>query len=597
VDYIQERNREEPWRMVAYLMRARVLLAANHPESPGAYKSPADLLADLGELEASLVESGALSLVRTYLVPFKRQVGAFGFHSASLDVRQNSAFHDRALAQLLAAAGEPDGESYADWPVERRRALMERELASPRPFLAPGLDAGPEAEAVLGTYRVLADHLKAHGRAGLGALIVSMTRSAEDLYAVYILAREAGLVQWGDSGLACPLPVTPLFETMADLEAGPKILEDFIAHPITQRSMCLQAAAEFQVMVGYSDSNKDCGIFASQWALHRAQAEISAVAASHQVKPVFFHGRGGTVGRGAGPTHSFMDALPRGSLTGHLRMTEQGETISQKYAHIASSLYNLESLMASTTATTAEHLGAVEGEDSLASSLGQVAGWSRDAYRDLLQTTDFIKFYRQATPIDALENSRIGSRPARRTGQATLQDLRAIPWVFSWTQARFYLPGWFGVGSGLEKLSQLDPAAWEKLKAAKPNHAFLRYVLANVESSLVSANVSWMRQYADLVEDVELRERFLGIILAEYERTVKALGQLHEGSFLERRPRMAFTLSIREAPLEVLHAQQVSLLREWRGLLAAGDIPSADAMIPDLLISINAVASGLRTTG
>ncbi|HEY1051621.1 MAG TPA: phosphoenolpyruvate carboxylase, partial [Prosthecobacter sp.] len=406
---------------------------------------------------------------------------------------------------------------------------------------------------------------------------------------------------WTSEGLVCPLPVVPLFETMGDLEAGPGIVEAFLSHPVTKRSLAAQTKdgkPVFQVMVGYSDSNKDCGIVASQCALHRGQLELAATIQRHGARPVFFHGRGGTVGRGAGPTHWFMEALPHGSLTGGMRMTEQGETIAQKYAHISSAVYNAELLIASATAATARHRitesHAVPGLEAL---LDKLASSSRDAYRAFLHAPDFMKFYRQATPIDALENARIGSRPARRTGQASLDDLRAIPWVFSWTQSRFYLPGWFGAGSALQKLKTEDPKGYETLAAALPSSPFLSYVLTNIESSLVSANTGFMRDYAGLVEDVAVRDRFLNTILAEYETTRAIINDLFKGTFEERRPRLAYTLNIREEPLNVLHRQQVELLREWRSLQATGKTEAAEAMVSDLLISINAIASGLRTTG
>lgn len=593
--YILERNREEPWRAAAYLMRAKVLLAIEKPDSKCGYQSAPELDAELVVFAKSLEAVGAGALVTELIVPFRRQLAAFGFHSAELDVRQNSAFHEKALMQLLVAAGVPEAESFPLWSIERKRELMERELASPRPFLAPGMFAGPEAQTVLDCHRVIAAHRAQHGNAGLGALIVSMTRRVEDLLTVYLLAREAGLAEWTPQGLKCPLPVTPLFETMDDLEAGPGIVTEFLAHPVTQRS--LGPDPSMQMMVGYSDSNKDCGIFASQWALHRAQTELSRVTLERGVKPVFFHGRGGTVGRGAGPTHWFMEALPVGSLQGRLRMTEQGETIAQKYAHLGSAVYNLELLMASAASATSRKRQTAHGEGELAPVLDQIAASSRDAYRAFLQTPDFMAFYRTATPIDALENSRIGSRPSRRTGQASLEDLRAIPWVFSWTQARFYLPGWYGAGSALAKLKREDPAAFGRFKAQVKTSPFLRYVLTNIESSLVSANEGWMRKYAALVPDEAIRERFLGLILDEYVRTREMLTDLFNGAFEDRRPRLAFTLAIREQPLSELHTQQLELLRTWRAKVTAGDHEAAEAIIPDLLVSINAVASGLRTTG
>ena len=594
--YILERNKEEPWRAAIYLMRAKIVLAMDKPESPAAYTEASQLDADLAAYAESLMAVGASTLVQEFIVPLRRQLLAFGFHSAILDIRQNSSFHEKALDQLMRTAGLLDDRPLSEWSLKEKRALLEKELISPRPFLAPGMSAGPEADTVLACYRVVATHLEKHGPAGLGALIVSMTKNVEDLLTVYILAREAGLTEWTPEGLRCPLPVTPLFETMDDLEAGPGIVEDFLSHPVTQRSLG-QGKPTLQMMVGYSDSNKDCGILASQWALHRAQTALASTCQAHGVKAVFFHGRGGTVGRGAGPTHWFMEALPQGSLGGWLRMTEQGETIAQKYAHLGSAVYNTELLMASAAAATARHRHATTAPLAIHSTMDRLADWSRDAYRGLLHAPDFMRFYRAATPIDALEHARIGSRPSRRTGQATLDDLRAIPWVFSWTQSRFYLPGWFGAGSALEKLRTEDSAAFEELRTQLRGSAFLRYVLTNIESSLVSANPDLMQLYAGLVPDAMVREAFMGTILAEYSRTRELLEDIFQGTFANRRPRLAYTLDIREEPLRVLHHQQVNLLREWRACLAAGENEGAEAMLPDLLISVNALASGLRTTG
>ncbi len=598
VKLVQERNHEEPWRHAAYLMREKLLLAL--AGSPAGYGAAAQLDTDLEVLATALDEIGAGELSRDFIRPLRRQLAVFGFHLATLDVRQNSAFHEKALGQLLEAAGIVSATAFAAWSPAEKRALLDAELQSPRPFLADGTAAGPEAEAVLACYRVLADHHARHGRAGLGALIVSMTRRTEDLLTVYLLAREVGLARWTDGGLSCPMPVVPLFETMADLEAGPDIVSDFLAHPVTRRSLGLADTAgagaarpAFQMMVGYSDSNKDCGIFASQWALHRAQHALSRVAAAQGVRPVFFHGRGGTVGRGAGPTHWFMEALPPGSLHGRMRMTEQGETIAQKYAHQSSAVYNIELLMASAAATTAAHRFGRPGDESLWPLLDQVAAWSRDTYRELLHAPGFIAFYREATPIDALENARIGSRPSRRTGQASLDDLRAIPWVFSWTQSRFYLPGWYGAGAALERLQAEDPKGFNRLLKAVRSMPFLRYVLTNIESSLVSTNADIMDSYAALVQDAELRERFMRMIRAECDRTRTMMTEIFRGTFEERRPRLAFTLQIREQALTQLHRQQVALLREWRSLKGR----EAETLLPDLLLSINAIASGLRTTG
>jgi phosphoenolpyruvate carboxylase len=354
-----------------------------------------------------------------------------------------------------------------------------------------------------------------------------------------------------------------------------------------------------QIMLGYSDSNKDCGILAAQVALQRAQSALTKVGLEKGVALCFFHGRGGTISRGAGPTHWFMAALPHGAMSGAFRMTEQGETIAQKYANLANATYNLELLLAGAAVNTARHKHLPETPDPAGPFLDALSASSQKAYQALLRSDGFIDFYRQATPIDALENARIGSRPARRTGKKShsISDLRAIPWVFSWTQARYYLPGWFGVGSALSELKESSPADFAALKAALEKSTFLSYVLTNVETNLASANLDLMRAYAALVTDPEIRTRFTETITAEFDLTQSLLAELFDGSMADRRPRMAKTLEIREAPLKVLHHQQIALLREWRALIEKDKQTAADALLPKLLLSINAIASGLRTTG
>jgi phosphoenolpyruvate carboxylase len=597
---ILERMEEEPWRQLAALMALRLRLQIK--KKPG-YRDVACLKNDLDLLSSTLADAGCHMIEEDSIRPLRHKLEIFGFHLATLDIRQNSEFHDKAISQLLAAAGIPDGENYIHWPEEKRLDLLNRELKSTRPFLHDDLNVGTEADDVLDTYRVLVRHRKDWGGSGLGALIVSMTRQLSDLLGVFLLAREAGLMDLTADGLTCPLEVVPLFETMDDLDRSPGILKDFLQHPLTRRSHRVQTPAGKtpgqQVMLGYSDSNKDCGILAAQFALQRAQTALTAVGRECAVNLRFFHGRGGTISRGAGPTHWFMAALPNGAMSGGFRMTEQGETIAQKYANLANATYNLELLLAGAAVTTARHRHLPPVADPCGEFMARLGESSQAAYQGLLKADGFIEFYRQATVIDALENSRIGSRPARRTGKKgfSISDLRAIPWVFSWTQARFYLPGWFGVGSALEALKTEDPEGFSRLKSALPQSTFMSYVLTNVETNLASANLELMRDYAGLVENAELREKFLSAIIAEFERTRDLLAELFDGAMKERRPRMAKTLEIREAPLRVLHHQQIGLLREWRGHVANEDSAAADALLPKLLLSINAIASGLRTTG
>jgi phosphoenolpyruvate carboxylase len=379
------------------------------------------------------------------------------------------------------------------------------------------------------------------------------------------------------------------------------MLRSFLEQPVTQTSLKYAAkragrVGEMvqQVMVGYSDSNKDGGIMASQWALQRSQKHLALSARHSGVFLRFFHGRGGTVSRGAGPTHRFLEALPHGALAGQMRLTEQGETIAQKYANASTATYNLELLLAGVTATTIHHRSECAEPPEFAPLMEKLAAASRKAYRELLDADGFLSFYRQATPIDALEHSRIGSRPSRRTGRPSLADLRAIPWVFSWSQARYYIPGWYGMGSALKSLTASEMELLTKHRRAWP---FWGYVLTNVESSLASADTELMDLYASLVEDEALRSRFQSQIRAEWDSTQLALEQLRGGSLENSRPRMLKTLGLRSEALRVLHHQQVGLLQEWRGRVHSGNVPEADALLPKLLLSINAIASGLRTTG
>ncbi len=596
VKEILDRQSEEPWRQLASLMALRLQEQATG--KPG-YTSPAHLTADLDLISRTLKASGCHLLEEQAIRPVRHKIEIFGFHLATLDVRQNSEFHDNAIAEILTAAGIEDGENFPKWPEEKRLEFLNAELLSNRPFLHDGTRIGEYADNVLDTYRVLVRHRSEWALAGLGSLIISMTRQLSDLLAVYLLAREAGLMDQSSAGMVCPLPVVPLFETMDDLDNSPGILGAFLDHPLTARSLAAQEKPEQQIMLGYSDSNKDCGILAAQVALERAQTALTRVGREKDVRLCFFHGRGGTISRGAGPTHWFMAALPHGAMSGAFRMTEQGETIAQKYANLANATYNLELLLAGAAINTARHRHLPEVADPAERFLDTLSSSSQKAYQSLLKSEGFIGFYREATPIDALENARIGSRPARRTGKKShsISDLRAIPWVFSWTQARYYLPGWYGVGTALSELKTASPEDFAELKEALGKSVFLSYVLTNVETNLASANLELMKAYAGLVTDHTTRTSFLKRITDEFELTEKLLTELFEGTMAKRRPRMAKTLAIREAPLKVLHHQQIALLKEWRGHMEKEDHTSADALLPKLLLSINAIASGLRTTG
>lgn len=610
---ITERNEGEPWRQFVSMMIARLPLQENVPTDQAelatsfftSYRFQSELMADLRLLRQSLDEIGAHYILSEEVDVAIRLCEVFGFHLAALDIRQNSAVHERAIEQVLAALGEKDC-SFSSWSEEKRVDFLTRSLGRPERRLLQNVKLGVEADSVIRTLRAAARHIRRYGSQGIGALIVSMTRSLSDLLGVYFLAREAGLLQEDEGGRAiCPLPVVPLLETVGDLTKGPGVMREFLAHPVTRASLEWRRRLEDppgdravqQVMIGYSDSNKDRGIFASQWALHQAQSEITRIGEEAGVRIRFFHGRGGTIGRGAGPSHRFLEALPGHTLNYDLRITEQGESISQKYANLLTATYNLELLAAGTCRFST--LGDREELDPEIREIFQfLADRSAEAYSQLIHADGFIEFYRQATPIDVLERSRIGSRPSRRSGAQSLSDLRAIPWVFSWSQSRFFLPGWYGVGSAFEQLMREFPKKVVRIKATAERNPFLNYVLTNIEASLMSADTTIMREYSELVADADVRGRFMNLILEEYETVSRHVGALFEECFEARRPFFADTVRRREPTLATLHRKQRQLLRLWRGKTNAENPPDEeDNLLMELLLTVNAIAGGLRTTG
>lgn len=601
-----ERNKGEAFRQFVNLLLTKLPLdtarghATQLAQFDGAYVEKDQLVEDLKLLQKELRKYGAVTIANNDLNDAIRCADIFGFHLAALDIRQNSDFHDHAITELMEASGY-EGEPYIDWGEDKRVAFLNEELQSNRPFTHSNVVLGDHAKAAVGVYKTVERHVSQHGVHGIGSFIVSMTRSLSDLLGVYLLAREAGLTVKTKTGIACQIPVVPLLETIEDLAAGPEILDAFLSHPFTKRSMDYIKEAKKakklvqQVMVGYSDSNKDGGILASQWNLYRAQANLAETGEKHGVNIRFFHGKGGSISRGAGPTYYFMRALPHSTVNGDIRLTEQGETIEQKYANKVNAAYNLELLIASATAKTATSRNTKKGAHPLAETMDYLAAESKKVYAALLNEEGFIPFFRQATPIDAIEMSKIGSRPARRRGMSSLADLRAIPWVFSWGQSRFNMTSWYGIGTTLTRYRKEDPDGFEVLKKAVKIDPFLRYVLTNVDTSLAATDEGIMKMYASLVEDEALREKFLTLFLDELKATQNIMFDLLGREIMERRPQHYYSNMLRASSMENLHAKQVSLLRQWRKEKENGQ--EEDTTLIRLLTTINAIAGAMRNTG
>ncbi len=603
-----ERNKNEVFRQYLSLILSKLPIdiqrghATSIKEHRGGYTFDEQLIEDLRILQDALVEYGAKTIAYSDVNDAIRMVETFGFHLARLDIRQNSNFHELAMAQLMDAASIK-GQEYLNWEEQKRVDFINKELKSNRPFAHVNQQLGTNADAVLSCYRVIENHIQHYGTKAIGSLIISMTRSLSDLLTVYVLAREAGLLRNTSEGLVCILPVVPLLETIDDLEAGPQILNEFLEHPFTKRSLKYHSKINKtehitqQIMIGYSDSNKDGGILASQWHLYKAQARLQEVGEKHGVKMMFFHGKGGSISRGAGPTHYFIKALPHSSVDGMIRVTEQGETIAQKYANKINAAYNLELLLASVTSKTILSHHTKKEFHPLADLFEKIAKESQEHYSQLINEKGFIEYFRQATPIDAIESSKIGSRPARRTGSQTLEDLRAIPWVFSWSQCRYNMTSWYGVGSTIEKIRKEHPADFKKLKEAVKNDPFIRYVLTNIDTSLAATDEAIMKEYATLVKDEKLRKKFLDKFLTELAMSRSAFESLLDKKIEVRRRQHHYSNMLRASVMTHLHTKQVELLNKWREMKSADEDDKNNEILMGLLMTINALASAMQNTG
>ncbi|TVR43045.1 MAG: phosphoenolpyruvate carboxylase, partial [Planctomycetota bacterium] len=591
---------DEPWAAYCRLWAQRLAAEKVALKAGG---SGGLRVEDLGEglqiLERSLHAIRAERISRRVVLPVRRLLEVFGLHLARTDIRQNSAFHETALLQVLTAGSRTEAEKWSQLDLMERAEVL-RHLLS-QPALSPNRELlGPEARTVIDCLRVVAAHVRRHGPHGIGSLIVSMTRHHVDLLTVYLLAREAGLAEGEGCDWWLPIPVVPLFETIDDLAIAPQILHAYLSETVVQRSLSKQSRTfrpRQEVMIGYSDSNKDGGFLASQWHLRRAQRGLSDIALQHGVDIVFFHGRGGTMSRGAGPADRFLDGLPAGTVHGMMRLTEQGETIAQKYANQGTATFELEQLQAGVVEAFLRRDAKDGAEAGLISVVDALVDRSHRAWRSLLQTPGFLDYWAQATPIDALEQARIGSRPPRRTGKRSVEDLRAIPWVFSWTQSRHMLTGWYGIGSALQMLQEDQPGVMDQLRDAARHWPFWRGCLMNAETSLLTSDPEIMRQYAQLVVDRGIRELIYETIIHERDRTQALLADLLGGDAASRRPRLMRALLLRGAPLQSLHRRQVELLAQWRSARDDGYEARAGRILPELLLSINAIASGMRTTG
>ena len=608
-----EHRKDEPYRRALTGVYARLAAtlkeltggeAARHAVAPqNAYARSEEFLADLRTIEASLKTHHGEALIAQRLHPLIRAVEVFGFHLATVDLRQSSDKHEEVVAELLAVARIE--AHYASLDEAAKRALLIRLLNDARPLRVIGTSYSAHARSELAIFEAARTARARFGKEAIRHYIISHTETVSDLLEVLLLQKEVGLMHGTlDDSPTWDLIVVPLFETIEDLRNAAPIMREFYALPgIAQ--LVRRSGAEQDIMLGYSDSNKDGGIFTSNWELYRAEIALvelfDQLANSHNIQLRMFHGRGGTVGRGGGPSYQAILAQPPGTVRGQIRLTEQGEVIGSKYANPEIGRRNLETLVAATLEATLLQptKPATKAFLQTAAELSQA---SMAAYRALVyETPGFTEYFFGATPIREIAELNIGSRPASRKASQKIEDLRAIPWGFSWGQCRLTLPGWYGFGSAIEQMlgqgGQGTSSASRKealvlLQKMYKQWPFFRTLLSNMDMVLAKSDLALASRYAELVSDARLRKKIFAAIEAEWHRTAEAL-TLITGEKQRLAGNAALQRSIRHrfAYIDPLHHLQVELVRRYREGKADEKVQRG------IHISINGIAAGLRNTG
>jgi len=580
--------RDEPYRRKLGLIGER--LRRTESGGAGAYTSAEQLLGDLQLIVDSLRAHGGSRIVSGGLLDLQHRVEAFGFSLAELEVRQHAGRHASAAAELLGLVGVPGYLGLGE--AERMRVLEER-LALDEPFGLPAEALSPETHEVLETFQAMRDVQGMNGPTGAQTCVVSMSHAPSDALAVLLLAREAGLVDRS----TCRLDVVPLFETISELRACGQILSRMLASPPYRAAVRARGDRQ-QVMVGYSDSNKDGGYLAATWATYRAQQDLAQAALAAGVELVVFHGRGGAIGRGGGPMGRAIRARPVDAASPAFKITEQGEVIFARYGSLPIAQRHLEQVLHALLLSSAQVSRSSEPPGDWVAVMERLADASRLAYESLVKRhPDFMSFFHAATPFPELATLNLGSRPVSRVGRGELpglEDLRAIPWVFSWTQARVNLPGWFGLGSALA--GEISTWGLQRLQTMYTDWPLFASAIDNAQLSLGTADVPTARRYAALAGP-ELWPVFEAI-MQEYDRSVAAVLQVtSQGELLERSPVLARSIKLRNPYVDALHVAQLALLRRFRALPADGPEEERHLLMDAIHHSINGIAAGLQTTG
>jgi len=591
-------NVEEPYRLKATAIRHKLLLTQKRhaflqDHEPGRdYANTQELLDDLLIMHDSLMSHKGELIANGELDRMIRNVSAFGLTHATLDVREHSDRHHHLLNQLFSSVGTTN---YLQLSSDERLNLLAAELANPHPLAANSKDELDElGKQTLATFAAINEIIERYGNEAIESYIVSMTKGPDDLLAAVVLGKQAGLLDLNCEDPFSLIGYVPLLETVAELQSADKILESLLTVPEYRQILELRGNVQ-EVMLGYSDSNKDAGITTSQWEIHRAQRRLRDVAMKHGIALRIFHGRGGSVGRGGGPTYDALIALPWGSVDGEIKMTEQGEVISDKYSLPSLARENVELMLAASLEATVLNRAPRQSPKDLAkwdSCMDLVSGAAMTQYRTLTDHPDLPQYFFESTPVEQLGDLFLGSRPSRRPdSSADLSGLRAIPWVFGWTQSRQIVPGWFGVGTGLKAAREAGKS--DVLEHMLTEWHFFRTFISNVEMTLVKTDLLTAEHYVKTLVNPELHH-FLDQIRTEFELTVAEILLLTgKSELLSDQPILSQTLQVRDAYLRPLQLLQVSLLQRVR----QGDHSDEATLRRALLLTINGIAAGLRNTG
>lgn len=574
-------------RLTATARRLKVDSASNASGDAESYADPDTFVADLDVLDRSLLAIKCDVIARGRLRRLRRAVRCFGFHLAVLDVRQNSAVHERTIAELFNVGGLC--RSYTDLSERERVELLKTEITSIRPIVSPLRAYSDETASELAIFRAIAGAKTTFGEMAIAQCIISMTKGASDLLEVAVLLKEAGLV---DPLGTSRINIVPLFETIEDLRHCADIMDGLLALPEYRKLVASRGDLQ-EVMLGYSDSNKDGGFVTSGWELYKAEISLIEVFAKHQVRLRLFHGRGGSVGRGGGPSYEAILAQPIGAVNGQIRITEQGETISGKYANPEVGRGNLETLVAATLEATLLQPHQASPHQEYLDAMEQLSELAFKSYRNLVYETDgFVDYFWSSTVINEIATLNIGSRPASRTKTRKIEDLRAIPWVFSWAQCRLMLPGWYGFGSAVEAWTEIHPdKGMTFLREMHREWPFFRTLLSNMDMVLAKSSIAIASRYADLVPDETSRAEIFSRIRREWNSSIESLLEImgHQ-RLLEGNPQLERSIRNRFPYLDPLNHVQVELLKAHR--------ESADErVLSGVQLTINGVSAGLRNSG